>query len=83
MHWKRAGWQRHGCGYKIDMTELFLDWALVTRKLGKMPSMLDYGADGKYTTKPFVTHYGGWPRVPAGLLSYAREMNLEDESAGM
>ncbi|HSK43293.1 MAG TPA: hypothetical protein VLA83_05325, partial [Candidatus Binatia bacterium] len=70
---------RHGCGYKIDMTELFLDWARVTRKLGKIPSMLDYGAHGKYTTKALVRHYGGWPRVPAGLLSYAREMNLEDE----
>ena len=74
-----CGLERHGCGYKIDMTELFLDWALVTRKLGKIPSMLDYGAHGKYTTKPLVKHYGGWPRVPAGLLSYAREMNLEDE----
>ena len=74
-----CGLERHGCGYKIDMTELFLDWALVTRKLGKIPSMLDYAAHGKYTCKAFVRHYGGWPRVPAGLLSYAREMNLEDE----
>ena len=74
-----CGLERHGCGYKIDMCELFLDWAQVTRKLGKIPSMLDYAAHGKYTAKAFLRHYGGWPRVPAGLLSYAREMNLEDE----
>jgi hypothetical protein len=74
-----CGLERHGCGYKIEMSALFMDWARVTRKLGKIPSMLDYGAHGKYTTKALVRHYGGWQRVPAGLLSYAREMNLEDE----
>ena len=74
-----CGLERHGCGYKIEMIELFLDWARVTRKLNKIPSILDYGAHGKYTTKALVRHYGGWTRVPAGLLSYAREMNLEDE----
>ena len=36
-----CGLERHGCGYKIDMDKLFLDWAEVTRKLGKTPSMLD------------------------------------------
>jgi hypothetical protein len=74
-----CGLERHGCGYKIEMSALFMDWARVTRKLNKIPSMLDYGAHGKYTTKALVRHYGGWQRVPAGLLSYAREMNLEDE----
>jgi hypothetical protein len=74
-----CGLERHGCGYKIEMSALFMDSARVTRKLNKIPSMLDYGAHGKYTTKALVRHYGGWQRVPAGLLSYAREMNLEDE----
>jgi len=53
-----CGLERHGCGYKIDMCELFLDWARVTRKLGKVPSMLDYGTHGKYTTKPLVMEAG-------------------------
>ena len=48
-----CGLERHGCGYKIDMTELFLDWALVTRKLGKIPSMLDYGAAWKIHDQTF------------------------------
>ena len=75
-----CGLERHGCGYRIDMHKLFLDWATVTRKLGKTPSMLDYELHGKYTTKALVRHYGGWTHVPAGLLGYARELNLEDES---
>jgi hypothetical protein len=74
-----CGLERHGCGYKIGMENLFRDWALVTRKLGKTPSMLDYELHGKYTTKALVRHYGGWTHVPAGLLGYARERHLEDE----
>jgi hypothetical protein len=74
-----CGLERHGCGYRIGMEKLFLDWAAVTRKLGKTPSMLDYELHGKYTTKALVRHYGGWTHVPAGLLGYARELNLEDE----
>jgi len=37
-----CGLERHGCGYKIGMENLFLDWGAVVRKLGKTPSMLDY-----------------------------------------
>jgi hypothetical protein len=74
-----CGLERHGCGYRIGMEKLFLDWAAVTRKLGKTPSMLDYELHGKYTTKALVRHYGGWTHVPAGLLGYARELHLEDE----
>jgi len=74
-----CGLERHGCGYRIEMSELFRDWALVTRKIGRIPSMLDYPRHGKYTTKALTRHYGGWTRVPAGLLAYAREMHLEDE----
>ncbi len=74
-----CGLERHGCGYKIDMHKLFLDWAEVTRKLGKTPSMLDYEMHGKYTTKALVRNYGGWTHVPAGLLGYAREAKLEND----
>jgi hypothetical protein len=74
-----CGLERHGCGYKIGMERLFLDWAEVTRKLGKAPSMLDYELHGKYTTKGLVRQYGGWTHVPAGLLGYARERHLEND----
>src|ERR1043165_10065074 len=62
-----CGLERHGCGYKIDMHKLFLDWAEVTRKLGKTPSMLDYEMHGKYTTKALVRNYGGGGAAAAGV----------------
>ena len=74
-----CGLERHGCGYKIGMENLFLDWAAVVRKLGKTPSMLDYQMHGKYTTKGLVRNFGGWTHVPAGLLGYARERQMEND----
>src|ERR1043166_2490746 len=64
------------------MHKLFLDWAEVTRKLGKTPSMLDYEMHGKYTTKALVRNYGGGTHVPAGLPGYAREGKLEKDWEG-
>jgi len=37
-----CGLERHGCGYRVEMKNLFLDWAAIVRKLGKVPSMLEY-----------------------------------------
>jgi HNH endonuclease len=74
-----CGLERHGCGYRVELEKLFLDWAGVVRRLGKIPSMLDYEFHGKYTIKPLVRHFGGWMHVPAGLMSYAQKAQLEDE----
>lgn len=74
-----CGLERHGCGYKVDLKKLFLDWAAMVRKLGKTPSMLDYELHGKYTVKPLVRHYGGWTHVPAGMMRYAKEAHLESD----
>lgn len=74
-----CGLERHGCGYRVEMKNLFADWAAIVRKLGKVPSMLEYELHGKYTTKPLVRHFGGWTHVAAGLMGFAREAQLEDE----
>jgi Homing endonuclease associated repeat len=74
-----CGLERHGCGYHVEMMNLFLDWAGTVRKLGKVPSMLEYELHGKYTTKPLVRHFGGWTHVAMGMMGYAREAQLEDE----
>jgi hypothetical protein len=74
-----CGLERHGCGYRVEMKNLFLDWAAIVRKLGKIPSMLEYELHGKYTTKPLVRHFGGWTHVAAGLRGFAHQAGLEDE----
>ena len=74
-----CGLKRHGCGYKIALKDLFEDWATVTRSLGRTPSMGEYEAQAKYTTKALVKRYGGWKHVAMGMLGYAKNARLEDE----
>jgi hypothetical protein len=74
-----CGLKRHGCGYKIALKDLFEDWAAVARSLGRTPTMAEYEAQAKYTTKALVKRYGGWKHVAMGMLGYAKEARLEDE----
>jgi hypothetical protein len=73
------GIEGRGSGHKTSLHALFLDWAGVVRKLGKIPSVTDYQLHGKYTYRPLQARYGRWPEVPAGMLEYARQKGIEGE----
>jgi hypothetical protein len=74
-----CGLQRTGPGYEVDARVLFLDWAGLVRKLGKLPTMAEYEMHGSYSVRPLIRRYGGWVHVPAGLQDFAREEKLEGE----
>src|SRR5215472_14362686 len=58
---------------------LFPDWAGVVRKLGRVPTMMDYRLHGRYSSRPLVRHFGGWTHVPAGMLEYSRGERVGDD----
>jgi hypothetical protein len=66
-------------GNKLSVDELFRDWAAVARKLGKVPSIAEYGRHAKYSHGPLIGHFGGWRHVPAGLLQHGRAQQMEQE----
>jgi hypothetical protein len=74
-----CGLQRTGPGYELDAKTLFLDWAGLVRKLGKLPTIAEYQMHGSYSVRPLIRRYGGWVHVPAGLQDFAREERLEGE----
>lgn len=76
---KASGVERRGPGVAISLEELFLDWARVARKLGKVPAKTDYAAFGRHSIRPFLRRYGAWSNVPAGLREYAVRHKLENE----
>jgi hypothetical protein len=76
-----CGMERGGSGYTVDLEELFADWAAVVRKLGRVPTMMDYNLHGRYSSRPLLRHFGGWPHVPAGMMEYARARKPEDAGA--
>ena len=72
-----AGLERRGPGVPIAVDQLFLDWARVTRKLGKIPAKTDYAAYGRHSIRPFLGRYRAWSAVPAAMQQHALRHKLE------
>jgi hypothetical protein len=47
-----CGLERNGHGYKLSPKALFEDWMRLARQLGKIPSIIDYDAHGRYSVTP-------------------------------
>ena len=71
--------ERHGKGYTLDERMLFMDWAMVTRQLGRVPKQFEYEAHGKHKARGLVNRCGGWRNVPRCILEYIRKEHLEDD----
>jgi hypothetical protein len=76
-----AGLEPKGSGHVIDLKNLFLNWAAVARKLGKVPSKSEYAIHGKYSATPLLARYRVWAHVPVGLREFAERNGLEQEYA--
>jgi hypothetical protein len=74
-----CGLERQGSGVPLTPEEIFLDWAGVVRKTGKVPTALDYAAHGKYSHRPFALRFKYWKEVPAGMLAYMMQNALDGE----
>jgi HNH endonuclease len=74
-----CGLERQGIGYEVELKTLFLDWAAIVRKLGKVPTMTEYELGSSYSVRPLVRRYGAWGNVAAGMVGYARNEGLETE----
>ena len=76
-----AGLERHGGGHTLTMHALFKDWATVVRKIGKIPTLAEYGIHAKYSITPFISRFVTWTQVPRGLHKFAEQEGLEAEWA--
>lgn len=74
-----AGLEPKGGGHRIDLEDLFLDWAATARQVGKEPSLSEYEMHGKYSPRPLLARYGIWTRVPVGLREFAERNGLEQD----
>jgi hypothetical protein len=74
-----AGLERLGGGHTLTMQALLKEWAHVTRKLNKIPTMAEFEVHGKYTARPLVSRFMSWTHVPRSLLRFAEKEGLETE----
>jgi hypothetical protein len=65
--------ERKGGGRKVEMEDLFRDWAGVVRKLNKLPTLFEYEELSRYSQAPLMSRFGTWSRVPRGLKQHAEE----------
>jgi hypothetical protein len=64
---------------KIDMQELFLDWAALARAQGRVPSLPYYQQNSKFSVRPLLYRFGNWTQVPFGMQAFAERQGLEAE----
>ncbi|HEY3767904.1 MAG TPA: hypothetical protein VGN44_04455 [Candidatus Angelobacter sp.] len=74
-----CGLNPKGPGYALSEMALFLDWAGLVRKMGKLPTMTEYEMNGSYSIRPMRRRYRGWTHLPAGMLAFARKNQLEGQ----
>lgn len=68
-----------GSGYKVELDELFRDWAGIARDLKKMPTIAEYERTSQYSVRPLITRFGSWTQAPNGLKQYAEEQGWAEE----
>lgn len=54
----------------LSTQALLEDWRAVVRKLGRIPTLKDYEAEGQYSLRPFIDRFRGWLNVPKRLLEF-------------
>ena len=71
--------ERSSGNKKVDMENLFHDWARVARSLKKLPTMKEYGALSQYSVRPLKTRFVSWNFVPVGLKRFAEASELAEQ----
>jgi hypothetical protein len=74
-----AGLEAIGSGFPQPESTLLKDWAMVARKLGKLPSVNEYRSAGRFSDTPFFGRYGRWTRVPEAFRRFAKATRIELE----
>ena len=69
---REAGFDPHGQGYKLDLDTLFQDWAGVARRVGKLPGLVEYSRESRYSVGPLLTRFGGWTDGPARVVAICK-----------
>jgi hypothetical protein len=70
---------RKGAGYKVEMEELFRDWAGIVRQIGKLPSVAEYESLSQYSPTPLMARFGVWSHVPGCMKDYREAQGGAEE----
>jgi hypothetical protein len=72
---RAAGLEPHLRGHSLEDSVLLLDWARVVRKLGHLPTPMQYRHEGRYDRTTIHNHFGDWRRLPAAFLEFSQHVS--------
>lgn len=75
---KAAGVPAAGMGFHYPDSTLLLDWAGVARKLGRIPTVVEYEKHGRFCHMPLGSRFR-WSRVPDAFWRYVYEEGVGQE----
>jgi hypothetical protein len=75
---REAGVPAAGKGFHYPDSTLLLDWARVARRLGRIPTVVEYEKHGRFCHVPFCQRFR-WSRVPDAFWRFAHESGVKEE----
>lgn len=69
---RRAGLAPDMSNVRLDDKALLEDWGLLVRKMRQIPTRSQYLMKGRYTFRPFDTHFGPWSTIPDKFRKFAK-----------
>ena len=76
---EHLGMKPCGPGFRAPMPALFQSWAAVVRRLGQVPTLVEYELYGGYSRIPLLTRFKSWLNVPKAMERYVMEEGLGEE----
>ncbi len=74
-----CGLVRHDPGRRYSKMELFLAWATTARRLNKLPTKCEVGAETQVSGSAYRRKFGKWSLVGNGMANFMQEQKLEEE----
>ncbi|MDZ4684824.1 MAG: hypothetical protein SH850_07000 [Planctomycetaceae bacterium] len=68
-----AGFSFNGYNERIEPEELLADWAVLVRKLQRIPTRNEYKLEGDYSTGVFDRNFGSWSAIPDTFRTFATD----------
>jgi len=76
---KVCGLKGRGPGFKIDEDDLFREWLLIVRRLGRMPTVYEYQHHSGRSIRPMLRCFKTWSKVAQGVMEHLRSRGLQEE----
>jgi len=74
-----CGLKPRGSGYRVAEQELVREFALLVRRLGRVPTTYEFRLHAERSIRPFLRCFKAWSRVPQAVMEHLRSAGEQEE----